>query len=111
MRREFSAKIKLAAFQRANGVCEMCGAQLKPGRIEYDHRVPCALGGEATLKNCECICRECHSEKTHGQDRPAIYKAQRLEKKDAGIRKRSRWPAGKDAPFKQKIGGGIVPRT
>jgi 5-methylcytosine-specific restriction enzyme A len=88
MRREFSAKVKLAAFQRCDGLCEMpdCGAKLRPGKFTYDHRVPDQLGGEPTLDNCQVICRECDREKT-GQDAGDIARAKRRERKHVGIRK------------------------
>lgn len=104
-RQEFTGKVKFAAWERSGGLCETCKAMLKPGRIEYDHRVPCALGGDASLENCECICRECHAEKTAKQDVPAIARAVRQERAQAFIRKPSRWPTAKNGPLKQKIGG------
>jgi 5-methylcytosine-specific restriction protein A len=57
-RREFPPKVRLAAFQRANGHCEDCRARLAPGRFAYDHIVPDALGGEPTLDNCMVLCRD-----------------------------------------------------
>ena len=57
-RQEFSTKIKLQAWERANGRCEKCcKLELFPGNIAFDHIVPCALGGEPVLSNCSCCCR------------------------------------------------------
>ena len=44
-------KDKMAAFQRAGGRCEKCGSRLMAGTFEYDHDLPCSLGGEASLGN------------------------------------------------------------
>lgn len=86
MRLEFSAKTKLAAFQRANGHCEQCTARLAPGNVEYDHRIACELGGDNSPENCVVLCKTCHRAKTRG-DAGAIAKAKRRERKAAGIRK------------------------
>ena len=42
-RREFPAKVKLAAFKRAADRCERCAAPLLPGRFDYDHVIPDAM--------------------------------------------------------------------
>lgn len=86
-RREFSAKIKLAAFERASGNCEGCGCRLTPGRFAYDHRIPDAMGGEPTLDNCQVLCSGCHGVKTAKGDVPTIAKSVRIRKRAAGIRK------------------------
>jgi 5-methylcytosine-specific restriction endonuclease McrA len=88
VRQEFSAKVKLAAFQRAKGRCEAegCGALLMPGRFRYDHRIPDQMGGEPSLENCQVICLACDAPKT-AADQGRIAKAKRLELRAAGIRK------------------------
>lgn len=85
-RAEFSTKIKVAAFKRADGKCEGCTARLYPGRYQYDHRIPDGLGGEPTLDNCQVLCDSCHSTKTHDHDRPIMAKADKIMKKYAGIK-------------------------
>lgn len=98
MRREFSAKVKLAAWDRCkkDGVphCELCGLRIV-GRPDYDHRVPDGLGGEPTLENCQVICTPCHRHKTHQEDRPIMAKADRQKKAAAGIKRKWTWPKRK----------------
>jgi 5-methylcytosine-specific restriction protein A len=91
-RTEFKATIKLGAFQRAKGCCEQCksGVKLLTGDIFYDHRIPDAMGGEATLDNCQVLCRSHHDAKTRKADVPAIAKVKRIERKRIGIRKPSK---------------------
>jgi 5-methylcytosine-specific restriction endonuclease McrA len=89
MRREFSAKVMLAAYERAAGSCEGCGLPLHVGRFHYDHILPDALGGTPTLDNCQVLCVACHGKKTAGTDVPRIAKAKRVRAKHLGIRKPS----------------------
>jgi 5-methylcytosine-specific restriction protein A len=85
-RREFPNKVKAAAFQRANGNCEICGARLTVGKFRYDHRLPDALGGEPTLDNCVVQCLPCDKPKT-AADVTRIRKADRQRNRHLGIRK------------------------
>ncbi len=112
MRREFSDKVKAAAFLRAKGHCEGkdCGARLTYGKYHYDHDLPDDLGGEPTLDNCRVLCVACHKEKTRSEDMPRIAKGRRIRKAEMGIKKRSRFPTARTGKFKQKVGGQTVPR-
>jgi 5-methylcytosine-specific restriction endonuclease McrA len=90
MRAEFSAKTKVEAFALAKGRCQNCTARLSVGNTQYDHIIPCGLdsdGGDNSLGNCSCLCRNCHREKTSGADVPRIAKAKRNYKTTAGVRK------------------------
>lgn len=86
-RHEFPARIKAEAALRADGHCENCGCKLSTGKIQFDHDIPCELGGPATLENCRCVCSNCHSSKTRAQDIPAIARAKRRERRHLGIRR------------------------
>lgn len=111
-RREFPAKVKVAAYERSGGRCESCTAPLAVGKFHYDHRVPDALGGEPTLENCDVLCNACHGAKTASQDVPAIAKAKRREARHIGAKARTRSPltGGRDSKFKRKLDGTVVPR-
>ena len=87
MRKEFSAKTKLQAFETAHGFCTCCTAKLYPGKIRYNHRITDFDGGENTLANCEVLCLACDSVQTYGKDLPAIAKTKRIIRKHAGIAK------------------------
>ncbi len=93
MRREFSTKVRVAAFQRSGGHCEKCTVKLYPGKIHYDHINPDGLTGEPTIANCAVLCVPCHNEKTTKIDVPAIAQAKRREAKHLGAKKPKRpWP-------------------
>lgn len=86
MRREFAAKVKIAAWERSGGHCEECLARII-ARPEYDHILPDALGGEPTLENCKVLCSKCHRIKTSEEDVPRIAKTKRTKRKAIGA-----WP-------------------
>jgi 5-methylcytosine-specific restriction endonuclease McrA len=85
---EFSNATKLAAWKRAAGHCERCGALLM-GKFsyEYDHDKPCAFDGQGTVENCRVLCRPCHGRKTASEDVPAIAKSNRIRRETAHIRR------------------------
>ena len=110
-RSEFPRKVKAAAFERAKGFCEGCGAKLATGRIEYDHRVPDALGGEPTLDNCVVLCRACHGEKTATGDVPRIAKMKRQRDRHIGAHaSKNPIPGGRKSKWKRKLDGTVVER-
>lgn len=84
-RHEFHRSVMLEAWKRCGGRCEKCTAKLMPGRYQYDHIVPDALGGEPTLDNCQVLCSACHGEKTAKRDVPAVAKSNRVRAKHLGI--------------------------
>lgn len=96
MRREFSAKVKAAAFLRANGSCEgeRCGARLSIGKYHYDHDNPDGLTGEPTLENCKVLCFACHKVKTK-KDVGDIARAKRRERNHIGATSPKRTIPGK----------------
>jgi 5-methylcytosine-specific restriction endonuclease McrA len=96
-RREFPARIRLAAFQRAGGICEAPGCQtkLRPGDLYYDHIIPDALGGEPVLSNCQCLCKSHHDPKTATEDVPRIAKMKRQQRAHLGAKRKYTWPKRK----------------
>jgi 5-methylcytosine-specific restriction enzyme A len=87
-RLEFTTATKRAAFARSNGKCELCGMVFGAKKKEYDHRLPCALGGDNSLANCMVICTPCHAEKTAKHDVPRIRKADRQRNHDINAARR-----------------------
>ena len=89
-RKEFSRKVRLAAFTRANGCCEKCTRKLIGGELpEYDHILPDALGGKPTLENCQVLCAGCHAIKTGKEDVPRIRKSDRQRAAHVGAKLRN----------------------
>lgn len=118
MRREFPSSVRVVAFTRAGGRCEMCTSRLSPGNVHYDHRIADGLGGEPVLENCSVLCRSCHGAKTfvgdglQAGDVTRIAKAKRVAAKNIGAREK-RGPAlmgTKRTGWKHKISGEWVRR-
>ena len=109
-RLEFSKKTKLAAFQRSDGNCEGCGAKLLTGRIEYDHQIPAAMGGDNSLGNLTVLCYTCHAIKTRKQDIPRIAKSNRQRAKHIGIKRRSSFQTNRDGLYRKRMDGTVERR-
>ena len=110
MRTEFNLRTKLDAAKRAAGHCEQCTRLLIAGDYNYDHEIPDALGGMATLENCRVLCKSCHAVKTATIDAKRISKAKRNYRKAHGIRAKSKFSCSRDSAFKKKITGEVVRR-
>ena len=121
-RRAIPKAIKSAVLIRSGGICEADGCEAV-GK-EFDHVRAVALLGTNDADNIQLLCREHHSQKTHGEDRPRINKAQkqagekgqrarRNKAKAAGTHRpiQSRgFQTNRDSRWKAKIGGGVERR-
>ncbi len=54
--RTFSDAIKLAAFEKQQGVCPVCKKTFELGQMEADHIVPWSKGGKTVPENCQMLC-------------------------------------------------------
>ncbi|SEI14536.1 HNH endonuclease [Methylobacterium sp. 275MFSha3.1] len=117
-RREFSKPVQRAALARADGRCEgvstngsRCPCTLQVGRFHYDHIIPAALTEDASLENCQVLCRPCHAAKTV-LDISVIARVRRQRDRHAGVidPHRRPLPGSRASPFKRLIGGGLVRR-
>jgi hypothetical protein len=57
------------------------------GKFQYDHEIPCAFDGKASIDNVKCLCLPCHDNKTYTQDIPTIAKSSRILARHAGLRR------------------------
>lgn len=112
MRKEFTNKIRVAAWQRADGKCENCGRKLYPGDTHFDHRNPDGLTGEPTIENCQVLCRSCHQVKTVTQDVPSIARAKRREARHIGARQSRRpMPGSRASGLRKRMDGRVERRS
>ncbi|TXM96974.1 hypothetical protein FV242_32710 [Methylobacterium sp. WL64] len=88
-----------------------CPCTLQVGRFHYDHLVPAALTEDASLGNCQVLCKPCHAAKTV-VDVGVIARVRRVRDQRAVITvlHRRSLSGGKASPFKRLIDGGVVRR-
>lgn len=112
MREEFPAKVKLAAWNRERGHCQECGRKITKG-VQYDHRIPAAIGGPPTVENCDVLCTPCHSLKTTTADVPAIAKTKRIIAKAAKAERRKGrpLPGTKASGLRKRMDGTVERRS
>lgn len=110
-RSEFPVKVRKAAYDRANGICECgCGVPFGKERVDYDHILPDFLGGTNDLENCQAIRLSCHKAKTR-KDMQPIKKIRREDKRRKGLEaSRATIPGSKQSKFKRKLNGETVLR-
>ncbi len=87
MRREFSKATKKAAWERADGLCDICKQDFADRTAEYHHHLEAALGGSNELENCQVLCPPCHRYITTATSIPRTSKVRRILEKRAGLRR------------------------
>ena len=61
--RAFPEDIKLAAWERQNHICPLCGREFDFELMEGDHITPWRDGGRTVIENCQMLCIECNRRK------------------------------------------------
>ena len=62
--RAFTPAQKIAAYERQNGICPICGNHFEIEQMEGDHITPWSQGGPTTADNCQMLCRDCNRRKS-----------------------------------------------
>lgn len=94
-RKEFSRATKREALARAGYKCEATGSRygFEPSQrcncdlslgVQFDHVLPCELGGDNALMNCAAICVQCHKYATRDDIR-RIRESDRERDKHTGV--------------------------
>jgi 5-methylcytosine-specific restriction endonuclease McrA len=105
-------RVKLRIWWRQGGRCAECRREVYArDKPQFDHVVALVNGGEHRESNLRMLCGWCHGQKTRADVREKARVAARA-KSHFGLRsKRSRWPYGRNSPWKKKINGEVVRRT
>ena len=56
-------QVKMRVARRDNYQCQVCGELLREHEIEFDHRIPRALGGTSDEHNIRVTCLKCNRKK------------------------------------------------
>ena len=110
-RKTISVKVRVALFQKHDGVCHLCGGKINVGEAwEVEHVIPFAMGGDDTEDNLRPAHTKCHKVKTV-EDVGNIAKAKRREARHIGAKvSKSPMPFGRQSKFKRKMDGTVVLR-
>lgn len=63
-RRRNNEKLRLLTLIRDEYICRQCQEVYPEHKLECDHIIPLSMGGKDDLRNTQCLCTTCHSEKT-----------------------------------------------
>ena len=61
--RAFPDDIRLAAYERQQGICAICHEHFELEQMEADHITPWRDGGRTVAENCQMLCRDCNRRK------------------------------------------------
>ncbi|MDY3962896.1 MAG: DUF262 domain-containing protein [Candidatus Cryptobacteroides sp.] len=62
--RAFPEDMKLAMYERQNGICPICKKHFDIQFMEADHIIAWSKGGKTVLENGQMLCRECNRHKS-----------------------------------------------
>lgn len=103
-------RVKLRVFEKYGGRCYLSGEKIWLGhKWEIEHVIALSAGGQNREGNLAPVLKEHHQEKTRS-DMKFKAKSYRIRKRNAGIRKKSRFPGSRDSRYKKKIDGRVVER-
>ena len=63
--RAFDRRDALAAYERQNHRCAICGKAFEFEDMQADHIEPWSRGGHTTPDNCQMLCRKCNIQKSN----------------------------------------------
>lgn len=97
-RKHFTDKDRARIFAANNGCCHLCEQKIDGVREawEIEHVIAWELTRDDSDDNLRPAHIDCHKQKTHKQDRPAINQAKRREAKHTGVKRASSSLATRD---------------
>lgn len=63
--RSFDKRDKLAAYEKQNHRCALCGEVFDFEEMHGDHIIPWSKGGKTIPDNCQMLCRDCNIKKSN----------------------------------------------
>jgi 5-methylcytosine-specific restriction protein A len=105
-------RVRDRVARKADDCCQQCRRPIVGKlRAEFDHIVPLILGGENREANIQCLCADCHSEKSK-LDVRLKAKIARVRAKHLGLRaKRNPFPGSRASGFRKRMNGTVERRS
>ena len=63
--RAFDRRDALAAYERQNHKCALCGETFDFPKMQADHIIPWSKGGKTVPENCQMLCTQCNLKKSN----------------------------------------------
>lgn len=63
--RNFTAKMKREAYEKQDGICNLCDKEFSIKEMEADHITPWSEGGKTEAGNLQMLCRSCNRSKSN----------------------------------------------
>lgn len=63
--RAFDRRTALAAYEKQNHRCNICGEEFDFSEMQADHIIAWSKGGHTTPDNCQMLCRDCNLRKSN----------------------------------------------
>lgn len=60
-RKHYSKTQRKMIYEKGNGRCQLCGREVLYAHMTLDHIKPLAKGGEDSIENLQCACKQCNS--------------------------------------------------
>lgn len=59
-RKHYSKTQRKMVYEKGNGRCQLCGREILLSQMTLDHIKPLAKGGEESIENLQCSCKQCN---------------------------------------------------
>lgn len=90
MNRFFSEKQKKILFVLGDGMCQVCGEELKPG-WHSDHVKPYSRGGKTVVENGQALCPNCNIFKSNKMElKPRGWQVEAMKKVETKLNNKSK---------------------
>lgn len=114
-RKKITSAQRVKVFLKTEGACYLCHRKIGPGELwDVEHELALALGGKDDFSNWFPAHADCHRGKggKTANDIKMISKADRVAKKNLGIRPKNKSiPGSKASGWKRKLDGTVERRT
>jgi hypothetical protein len=78
-RKVFNMCERIELWKLKDHVCSTCHKDVKATNFQIDHIKPLSIGGTNEMSNLQILCKQCHTEKTRGEQEQGYFKSSDTE--------------------------------